>query len=62
MNLPPPAPHTPPDVDELAHAATGPSGGEQSALTAPMPGTVIKVLAAPGDRSSRARRSSSWRR
>jgi biotin carboxyl carrier protein len=50
MNLPPPAPHTPPDVDELAHAATGPSGGEQSALTAPMPGTVIKVLAAPGDR------------
>jgi len=50
MNLPPPAPHTPPDVDELAHAAVGPSGGEQSALTAPMPGTVIKVLAAPGDR------------
>jgi acetyl/propionyl-CoA carboxylase alpha subunit len=49
MNLPPPAPHSPPDVDELAHAATGPSGGEQSALTAPMPGTVIKVLAAPGD-------------
>jgi acetyl/propionyl-CoA carboxylase alpha subunit len=50
MNLPPPAPHTPPDLDELAHAATGPSGGEQSALTAPMPGTVIKVLVAPGDR------------
>jgi biotin carboxyl carrier protein len=50
MNLPPPAPHTPPDVDELAHAPTGPSGGEQSTLTAPMPGTVIKVLAAPGDR------------
>jgi acetyl/propionyl-CoA carboxylase alpha subunit len=50
MNLPPPAPQTPPDLDELAHAATGPSGGEQSALTAPMPGTVIKVLAAPGDR------------
>jgi biotin carboxyl carrier protein len=50
MNLPPPAPHTPPDVDELAHSAAGPLGGEQSALTAPMPGTVIKVLAAPGDR------------
>jgi len=49
MNLPPPAPHIPPDVDELAHAGAGPSGGEQSALTAPMPGTVIKVLAAPGD-------------
>jgi acetyl/propionyl-CoA carboxylase alpha subunit len=50
LNLPPPAPHTPPDVDDLAHAASGPSGGEQSALTAPMPGTVIKVLTAPGDR------------
>jgi acetyl/propionyl-CoA carboxylase alpha subunit len=50
MNLPPPAPHTPPDLDGLANAATGPSGAEQSTLTAPMPGTVIKVLAAPGDR------------
>jgi acetyl/propionyl-CoA carboxylase alpha subunit len=49
LNLPPPAPHTPPDVDDLLQAASGPSGGEQSALTAPMPGTVIKVLAAPGD-------------
>jgi acetyl/propionyl-CoA carboxylase alpha subunit len=49
LNLPPPAPHTPPDVDDLLHAARGPSGGEQSALTAPMPGTVIRVLAAPGD-------------
>jgi acetyl/propionyl-CoA carboxylase alpha subunit len=49
LNLPPPAPHTAPDVDDLSHAASGPSGGEQSALTAPMPGTVIKVLAAPGD-------------
>ena len=46
MNLPAPAPHTPPDLDELAHARGGPSGVEQSALTAPMPGTVIKVLAA----------------
>ena len=50
MNLPPPAPRTPPDVDELSHAAAGPSGGTQSALSAPMPGTVIKVLAAPGDK------------
>ena len=50
MNLPPPAPHTPPDVDELSHAAAAASGGEQSSLTAPMPGTVIKVLAAPGDK------------
>ena len=50
MNLPPPAPHAPPDVDELSHAAAGPSAGAQSVLTAPMPGTVIKVLAAPGDK------------
>jgi acetyl/propionyl-CoA carboxylase alpha subunit len=49
MNLPAPAPHTPPDVDELAHDASGPSGSAQSSLTAPMPGTVIKVLASPGE-------------
>jgi biotin carboxyl carrier protein len=49
MNLPPPAPHTPPDLDDLAHARGGTAGSEQSSLTAPMPGTVIKVLAAPGD-------------
>jgi acetyl/propionyl-CoA carboxylase alpha subunit len=53
LNLPSPAPHAPPDVDDAAHAATGATGGEQSALTAPMPGTVIKVLAAPGDRVER---------
>ncbi len=53
LNLPSPAPHSPPDVDDAAHAATGADGGEQSALTAPMPGTVIKVLAAPGDRVER---------
>ncbi|MEK6275548.1 MAG: biotin carboxylase N-terminal domain-containing protein [Actinomycetota bacterium] len=51
LNLPSPVPHSPPDVDDAAHAATG-DGAEQSALTAPMPGTVIKVLAAPGDRVS----------
>jgi acetyl/propionyl-CoA carboxylase alpha subunit len=50
LNLPPPQPQAPPDVDEAAHAMVGGSGGEQSTLTAPMPGTVIKVLAAPGDR------------
>src|SRR6188472_3680089 len=49
MNLPAPAPHTPPDLDDLAHARGGTAGAEQSALTAPMPGTVIKVLAAAGD-------------
>ena len=37
-------------MDDAAHDRGGQSGGEQSALTAPMPGTVIKVLAAPGDK------------
>jgi 3-methylcrotonyl-CoA carboxylase alpha subunit len=46
LNLPAPPPHSPPDVATAAQAH-GP-GGESSALTAPMPGTVIKVLAQPG--------------
>jgi acetyl/propionyl-CoA carboxylase alpha subunit len=50
LNLPAPEPHASPDIDELTHARAGSAGGEQSALTAPMPGTVIKVLASPGDR------------
>ena len=50
LNLPPPAPQAAPDVDDAAHAVSGATGGEQSALTAPMPGTVIKVLATAGDR------------
>jgi 3-methylcrotonyl-CoA carboxylase alpha subunit len=50
LNLPTPEPQAPPDVDEAALASSGASAGEQSSLTAPMPGTVIKVLAAPGDR------------
>jgi acetyl/propionyl-CoA carboxylase alpha subunit len=48
LNLPAPPHRAPPDLESAAHAH-GPSG-EQSALTAPMPGTVIKVLAAAGDR------------
>ncbi|HET8653747.1 MAG TPA: biotin carboxylase N-terminal domain-containing protein [Gaiellaceae bacterium] len=48
LNLPPPAPHSPPDVDEAAHAS-GAVGAVESALTAPMPGTVIRVLAKEGD-------------
>jgi acetyl/propionyl-CoA carboxylase alpha subunit len=48
LNLPVPPRRPPPDLASTAHAH-GPSG-EQSALTAPMPGTVIKVLSAPGDR------------
>jgi acetyl/propionyl-CoA carboxylase alpha subunit len=50
LNLPAPAPQAPPDVDEAAHAGRAGDTAEQSALTAPMPGTVIKVLAKAGDR------------
>jgi acetyl/propionyl-CoA carboxylase alpha subunit len=48
LNLPAPPPAPPPDVDRAAreHAASG----EQSAVTAPMPGTVIRVLVSPGER------------
>jgi acetyl/propionyl-CoA carboxylase alpha subunit len=46
LNLPTPPPAPPPDLD----AAVDHGGPEQSTLTAPMPGTVIKVLAAEGDR------------
>jgi acetyl/propionyl-CoA carboxylase alpha subunit len=48
LNLPAPQPSAPPDVD-AAGREQGPAG-EQSALTAPMPGTVIRVLVAEGDR------------
>jgi acetyl/propionyl-CoA carboxylase alpha subunit len=48
LNLPAPPPAPPPDVDSAAdHAA---ATAEHSAVTAPMPGTVIKLLAAAGDR------------
>ena len=50
LNLPTPAPQAPPDVDEAAHSGRAGEAAEQSTLTAPMPGTVIKVLAKPGDR------------
>jgi 3-methylcrotonyl-CoA carboxylase alpha subunit len=49
LNLSAPAPAPAPDVA----AATGThvsASGEQSAVTAPMPGTVIKVLVAAGDK------------
>jgi acetyl-CoA/propionyl-CoA carboxylase biotin carboxyl carrier protein len=46
LNLPAPPPASPPDPD----ADYAPSGAaEQSALTAPMPGTVIRVLVSEGD-------------
>jgi len=50
LNLPAPPPRPVPDIDEAAHIS-GPAI-EQAAVTAPMPGTVIKVLVAAGDRVS----------
>jgi acetyl/propionyl-CoA carboxylase alpha subunit len=50
LNLPSPPPHAPPDVDEAAQGARAGDGVEQSSLRAPMPGTVIRVLAKEGDR------------
>jgi len=47
LNLPTPAPAPPPDPDVASQEHAG--GGEQSALTAPMPGTVLRVLAKEGD-------------
>jgi acetyl/propionyl-CoA carboxylase alpha subunit len=47
LNLPPPSPAPPPDVDVESHRH-GPAHGE-STVTAPMPGTVIRVEVAPGD-------------
>jgi acetyl/propionyl-CoA carboxylase alpha subunit len=41
LNLPSPAPQAPPDVDAAAHARG--AGAVSRTLTAPMPGTVIKV-------------------
>jgi acetyl-CoA/propionyl-CoA carboxylase, biotin carboxylase, biotin carboxyl carrier protein len=46
LNLPAPPPHPVPTVDE-ASLERGPTA-EQSSVTAPMPGTVIKVLVEPG--------------
>ena len=48
LNLPAPAPHAAPDVDEAAHDVR--SAGGASELAAPMPGTVIRLLVSPGDR------------
>jgi acetyl/propionyl-CoA carboxylase alpha subunit len=48
LNLPAPPRRPPPDVETASHAHG--AAAEQSALTAPMPGTVIEVLVAAGDR------------
>jgi acetyl-CoA/propionyl-CoA carboxylase, biotin carboxylase, biotin carboxyl carrier protein len=47
LNLPAPPPAAPPDPDAASH--DGAAGAEQSALTAPMPGTVIRLLVREGD-------------
>jgi acetyl/propionyl-CoA carboxylase alpha subunit len=48
LNLPAPPPAAAPDVDSSAHDHA--AGGGDSRVTAPMPGTVIRVDVAPGDR------------
>jgi acetyl/propionyl-CoA carboxylase alpha subunit len=53
LNLPSPRPAAPPDLEAAGSDHRGPIG-EQSAVTAPMPGTVIRLLVREGD-SVRAR-------
>ncbi|MGZ4403491.1 MAG: biotin/lipoyl-containing protein, partial [Gaiellaceae bacterium] len=48
LNLPASASASPPDVDILAADHRGSTGG-QSSVTAPMPGTVIRLLVRAGD-------------
>jgi acetyl/propionyl-CoA carboxylase alpha subunit len=47
LNRPAPEPKSPPDAEAAAHEHG--SVGEQSVVTAPMPGTVIRLLVAEGD-------------
>ena len=47
LNLAPPPPTAIPDVDAASHDHRP---GAESALTAPMPGTVIRLLVSPGER------------
>src|SRR5579884_310001 len=49
LNLPAPPPRPAPDIADAAGARSG-GEAEQATLSAPMPGTVIKVLVAAGDR------------
>jgi acetyl/propionyl-CoA carboxylase alpha subunit len=49
LNLPSPAPAAPPDPDATARDSAAHGAAEQSSLTAPMPGTVIRVLVGEGD-------------
>jgi acetyl/propionyl-CoA carboxylase alpha subunit len=50
LNLPAPPRRPPPDLETAAHEHRARSIAAQTSLTAPMPGTVIKVLVAAGDR------------
>jgi 3-methylcrotonyl-CoA carboxylase alpha subunit len=47
LNLPAPEPTAPPSIEAASHDQAG--SGEQSTLTAPMPGTVLRVLAKEGE-------------
>jgi acetyl/propionyl-CoA carboxylase alpha subunit len=49
FNLPAPPPAAPPDPDAAGRDSGGRTTAEQSTLTAPMPGTVIRVLVGEGD-------------
>ena len=49
LNAEPAPPHRPPVVETAAHA-TDSTGAAERAVVAPMPGVVIRVLAAEGDR------------
>jgi acetyl-CoA/propionyl-CoA carboxylase biotin carboxyl carrier protein len=48
LNLPAPAPAAPPDIAAAA-SAHGHGGEGESSITAPMPGTVLRVAVSPGD-------------
>jgi acetyl-CoA/propionyl-CoA carboxylase, biotin carboxylase, biotin carboxyl carrier protein len=48
LNLPPAPAAAPPDVDSASHDHS--TGGGESRVLAPMPGTVIRVEVTPGDR------------
>jgi acetyl/propionyl-CoA carboxylase alpha subunit len=49
LNLASPAPAAPPDPDATGRESAAQGAAEQSSLTAPMPGTVIRVLVGEGD-------------
>ncbi len=49
LNLPSPPPAPPPDIEELSHVSPTEATGGSSAVSAPMPGTVLRVDVTPGD-------------